>query len=703
MKKNTFFAVLFLFFYCYDFSFSQNIFIPELKGSDASVSTVDENVSIPKQPETKHSKEALEIMNEMIRLKREQHTSNGERISELQRKLENIEQISITKTSNDCDVIFSKNSDKISNQIQTDAVTLSSIYTTYNSFIKAIATQVEQRAPNIGTIWAAFAVGRFDSGVSATPDTIILYRSTNNGLSYNLYSRLALASGNKVSNDEMDMEIIESSTSKYIYLAAGYSTNGYTGLYRSSLIIYDIVNNTYSSPSLNFPGMTISSKYYRPRITSDNAYYSSNAYVTVSIIQDSTDGLNHFYMTKFCRIFNPYTITPAITYNPAALYLPLIYAPFSSTVHADIAYYNNGGSDTIIFVLSGYPGATDKIFLLKGNSNTSEYPYLSNSLSGTINEKQFARIASTGGFDQKKMLMVFNESNGSINTYETTDAVNWIKKSILGGIPGDFQIKKPDIIGQRNIPGKFYITSKLDTPLMDFISSYNYNDLVRINFVINHNNIPGKSYASPKPSFRFNNSDSCLTLWSTASSMYSSSGCSSINTNTYFIIQGLYDALTNSSKSDIISRYLRNSTAPFALVDSSKAYNNSICSFLNATTGTYYISMKGRNFLETWYYQPVTLGTTGSTFFGMTSTLTSAFGSNMIQVNNSPVTYAFYSGDVNQDGSINLTDVLSINNDANTFVSGYVVTDLTGNEIVDITDVLMAYNNSVNFVSVIRP
>lgn len=62
-----------------------------------------------------------------------------------------------------------------------------------------------------------------------------------------------------------------------------------------------------------------------------------------------------------------------------------------------------------------------------------------------------------------------------------------------------------------------------------------------------------------------------------------------------------------------------------------------------------------------------------------------------------------FSGDVNQDGFIDLTDVLNINNDANIFLSGYVVSDLTGNDLVDLTDVLMAYNNSVGFVSVIKP
>jgi len=65
--------------------------------------------------------------------------------------------------------------------------------------------------------------------------------------------------------------------------------------------------------------------------------------------------------------------------------------------------------------------------------------------------------------------------------------------------------------------------------------------------------------------------------------------------------------------------------------------------------------------------------------------------------------FAFYSGDVNQDGTIDATDISMIDNDAANFVSGYVVTDLTGDDFVDGTDFVIADNNAAIFVSVIRP
>ena len=75
----------------------------------------------------------------------------------------------------------------------------------------------------------------------------------------------------------------------------------------------------------------------------------------------------------------------------------------------------------------------------------------------------------------------------------------------------------------------------------------------------------------------------------------------------------------------------------------------------------------------------------------------------MATVNSDDYDFGFYSGDVNQDGFIDLTDVILIINDANSFVTGYKVTDLTGNNITDLTDALFAYNNSVKFVSLVRP
>ncbi|MEZ4821021.1 MAG: hypothetical protein R2942_00915 [Ignavibacteria bacterium] len=69
----------------------------------------------------------------------------------------------------------------------------------------------------------------------------------------------------------------------------------------------------------------------------------------------------------------------------------------------------------------------------------------------------------------------------------------------------------------------------------------------------------------------------------------------------------------------------------------------------------------------------------------------------------SPVRYAAYSGDVNQDGIVDASDLININNDAVLFTTGYKVTDITGNNVTDLSDIVLCMNNSSIFVSKITP
>lgn len=58
---------------------------------------------------------------------------------------------------------------------------------------------------------------------------------------------------------------------------------------------------------------------------------------------------------------------------------------------------------------------------------------------------------------------------------------------------------------------------------------------------------------------------------------------------------------------------------------------------------------------------------------------------------------------MNKDGFIDLNDRISIFDDGSDYISGYVVTDVNDDGIVDLQDMLVSYNNSVNFITVIAP
>jgi len=156
--------------------------------------------------------------------------------------------------------------------------------------------------------------------------------------------------------------------------------------------------------------------------------------------------------------------------------------------------------------------------------------------------------------------------------------------------------------------------------------------------------------------------------------------------------------------SDTVQVYLHNSTTPFAIVDSAKVNlntsGNGILTFVNAPSGSYYIDVRHRNALETWSKTPQAFTVGGTTTYDFTTAANKAFGDNLVLKGGE---YTIYSGDVNQDGVIDGSDLAFIDNDAFNFVSGYVTTDVNGDTVVDGTDASITENNAANFVTVAKP
>lgn len=175
------------------------------------------------------------------------------------------------------------------------------------------------------------------------------------------------------------------------------------------------------------------------------------------------------------------------------------------------------------------------------------------------------------------------------------------------------------------------------------------------------------------------------------------------------IIQGYYNPTANTLYTkDTVTVYLRNTVSPFSIADSCKSIliQNILSTypeFSNLNDGSYYVCIKHRNSIDLWSKYPVDFTGAVDQTLDFKANADGVFGNNEIQVDNTPVHYAMYSGDVNRDGIIDLTDVIKISNDAGEFKTGYIVTDLTGNSITDLTDVVMAFNNASAFVSVKKP
>ncbi len=170
------------------------------------------------------------------------------------------------------------------------------------------------------------------------------------------------------------------------------------------------------------------------------------------------------------------------------------------------------------------------------------------------------------------------------------------------------------------------------------------------------------------------------------------------------LIQGFYKSATGKMIKDTASVYLRYNTSPYTIADSSKAVLDSLGngSFVFNRIGNwapYYIVVKHRNTIETWSYSAMNFNN-NSQSFDFTPTANYAYGHNLIL---SGTKYCMYSGDVNQDGIADASDVSAVDNDALVSLSGYVKTDLTGDNFVDAADASIVDNNSFYSVSVIRP
>jgi len=161
---------------------------------------------------------------------------------------------------------------------------------------------------------------------------------------------------------------------------------------------------------------------------------------------------------------------------------------------------------------------------------------------------------------------------------------------------------------------------------------------------------------------------------------------------------------SNTSISDTIKIQLRSQSSPNTVVFSSDVLlsTNGIASLsipANLVGGNYYVAVYHRNSLETWSTNPISFTT--NTSYDFTISNSQSFGNVSKQVE--PGVWAIYSGDQNQDGVINASDLTAVSTEASLFSFGYIKTDLTGDGAIDGFDLGLADNNSSASIVSIHP
>ena len=177
--------------------------------------------------------------------------------------------------------------------------------------------------------------------------------------------------------------------------------------------------------------------------------------------------------------------------------------------------------------------------------------------------------------------------------------------------------------------------------------------------------------------------------------------------NVKLIPEAMYNPATDMlNRADTVTAILRKPVSPYEPIDTAKAVLSSSdfnCRFVfsKIVYGSLMFSIRHRNTIETWCNSAynIEFNSLDSVSFSFAISQGYAYGYNQVKVSNSPVRYAFYSGDVNQDGTVDGSDLSLIDNAAANFLSGYVKEDITGDDFVDATDFSFADNNAAKFVT----
>ena len=191
------------------------------------------------------------------------------------------------------------------------------------------------------------------------------------------------------------------------------------------------------------------------------------------------------------------------------------------------------------------------------------------------------------------------------------------------------------------------------------------------------------------------------------------------NLNLKFYLEGLFngDSLNQVNDdmgsifpvpiADKYSLYLAQDAPPFDFIDTTafidlKTSGQSSVSLAPYLTGTSYLVIRNRNHLETWSALPVSLANE-TTNYDFTDAAYKSYGDNQQLLSNGK--FAIYTGDIDQNGVVNIYDlalVFDMLNDPNAPV-GYITEDVTGDGVVNIWDLAMVFDNLNYGIGTINP
>lgn len=354
-------------------------------------------------------------------------------------------------------------------------------------------------------------------------DTIKLMHSSNNGVSWSAVFWMALG-GYTFNKDEMDIEVVYDGTNTWIYGVAGVTDQG-DGRKKIMFLRRNAVTGTdYYWTILNFPGSGAGMNYYNPRITSDNATFTSNAYIMMICSMDSAAGSNHFIKQKYMYSSTPFAPTPGFNYAQPNGTNGFFWSTSGGTnsglyLYGDIAYYKDDGGtgeNRIMTVYNCYNSGFNNIYIAYLNG------YSTSGSSMTVTEPNVTkdlRIAFNGGSNNRYGMITyvrqFNSSDWDIFGLKTSTGGNnagaWVRDTI--DYTGD-RARTVDLIAVRNTPNHFRLCYAQDNPSVTAGFYRTYTGSSWSSKFLMTSTAPDTIWAEPKAGYILGGGDDGIGIWS---------------------------------------------------------------------------------------------------------------------------------------------------------------------------------------------
>ncbi len=495
------------------------------------------------------------------------------------------------------------------------------------SDVKCIATVTEYTGATAGRIWAV--AGFQGTGSSSTPDSMRVLYSTDNGAHWVLYAFITLGGTDKFNYGDVDAELIEGGTNKYLHIVYGLRANGGSGKWFAAGASIQLTG-TFAGNLWTFawPGDDATKRYYSPKITSDNFIWPTSPWAYVAVSFDSAGTAGRVNTQKFAQLNSPNTVTPVFSYKGGKIYWVSETAA-QQNLYTDIAFFQRNNIDSLIISYCGVPDSTKAFFSKMSASGSLTSPSVPGQYVGFVggsepNYVKYGGRLSSNGNNNGSIIFIFNQKSGTtdgVKYFRTTNYgdFNTINQSVIWTASNG--VSMTDIVGVRGANthrfGFFFWGVSNDS--LKYISVNSAGSFTTISERMNTINTT-TGYFAPAVGLRFAANDSCFALYSGSGplNVYAAHGCSGILTGitnhesplTYSLKQNYPNPFNPStkisysiSKQGFVSLKVYNILGKLVntLVSEQKAAGNYSVDFSgkDLQSGVYFYVLESENFNKT--------------------------------------------------------------------------------------------------------